>query len=649
MIGLSDNFEYNEDVFAAKSPVEQSDHGTPAPTSFPPDVTLALTTEHFPKDPSVGFVFGTDAAMCDILLPSLPELAISKRQFAVTFQTKTGAVLLRNLSKQSTKIILGHRLEPIKLESQTTFTKEGVTVRFHRLAIDLDRPWGDDDQSYLYNAFLNRLAKSIPNVAALGLLSATEPSARTSLGVYVSEKVIGSGASAVVYRAMHRQTGDFVAIKRYKAKNSNTPWNEGNISCGLKHRHILTFHTFNFINGGEAELVMEYAVLGSLADLIRGNSLTVTEACTTIKHTFLALQYLHGMGITHRDIKPGNILIMARDPIHAKVADFGLSSKAAHLDTFCGTERYLAPEIHRPPYTPKVDIWSAGVVVMDVWGLLPRQSHDSWAEQIVAHARQASNITAELLGVCLQLDPNKRATAEQCLQLSFFNIESGGKEEGASFVENHLDDVVRRKPLHLPDQQRQELLAPDDGFPPEAFAASKGSIPDTAGCNMQERLDIRQEPLSASKLVWNGEILEPFPPHGGYNPQLEDWGGGGNFVPIVEDIPNFNWNPINVEEWVPGAANNDHSGANERFVVRDTIYHFFDWREKKIAHIPDQAMVNVTHMAATAGLRFCEVRNKRLLEMTKDKKRVILGHNRIRGTYMPYSNAIDPVNYWVEL
>ncbi|KAM3428336.1 hypothetical protein MY4824_008883 [Beauveria thailandica] len=553
----SDNFEYNEDVFAAKSPVEQSDHGTPAPTSFPPDVTLALTTEHFPKDPSVGFVFGTDRSECDILLPSLTEFGISKRQFAITFQTTTKAVLLRNLSKRSTKVILKERLEPLSLQTQRTFTKEGMTVHFNQLAIDLDRPWGDDDQSYLYNAFLNRLAKSIPNVAALGLLSATEPSARTSLGVYVSEKVIGSGASAVVYRAMHRQTGDFVAIKRYKAKNSNTPWNEGNISCGLKHRHILTFHTFNFINGGEAELIMEYAVLGSLADLIRGNSLTVTEACTTIKHTFLALQYLHGMGITHRDIKPGNILIMARDPIHAKVADFGLSSKAAHLDTFCGTERYLAPEIHRPPYTPKVDIWSAGVV-------------------------------------------------------------------------------------------RQELLAPDDGFPPEAFAASKGSIPDTAGCNMQERLDIRQEPLSASKLVWNGEILEPFPPHGGYNPQLEDWGGGGNFVPIVEDIPNFDWN--NVEEWLPGGANNYHSNAeaigpgakdNERFVVRDTIYHFFDWREKEIAHIPDQAMVNVTHMAATAGLRFCEVRNKRLLEMTKDKKRVILGHNRIRGTYMPYSNAID--------
>ncbi|KAM3556455.1 hypothetical protein ARSEF4850_005534 [Beauveria asiatica] len=141
------------------------------------------------------------------------------------------------------------------------------------------------------------------------------------------------------------------------------PRKEGNILCKLKHSHILTFYTFNCYNG-ESELIMEYAALGSLADLIRTNSFTTREACTTIKHTFLALQYLHGMGITHRDIKPGNILIMARDPIHAKVADFRLSSKADHLDTFCGTERYLAPEIHRPPYTAKVDIWSVEVMMM---------------------------------------------------------------------------------------------------------------------------------------------------------------------------------------------------------------------------------------------------------------------------------------------
>ncbi|KAM3519239.1 hypothetical protein NHJ13051_007633 [Beauveria bassiana] len=666
----NDDIEYTEDDFSAKSPTEQSDHGTPAPTSLPPDVTLALTTDHFPKDPSVGFVLGTDRDKCDILLPSLSGSGISKRHLAITFRTTTGAVLLRNLSKQPTNIIL-NPARFTSLRSSRVFGKEGIAVRFHGLKIELDRPWGDDDLSNLYVAFLNRLAKSIPNLEALRLLSATGSSARTSLSqtrsVYGFERSLGGGASAEVFRATHRQTGDFVAIKRYREDTSSAIFKEASIVCTLKHKHILTFHEFN-VKNGVAELIMEYAAFGSLAKPISENKLTVEEACTTIKHTLLALQYLHGEGITHRDIKPANILITTRNPIHAKIADFGQSSQADELNTFCGTKRYLAPEMHRPPYTEKVDIWSVGVVVMDLWGLLPRNGHDSWTprqgpgswtEQIVTRARQVSNITTELLGMCLQLDPENRATAEQCLQLPLFHTEGGGGQGGAPFV-NHLDDDVRREPPHLPDQQRQAPLAPSYDLLPEAldvlrpatanaaFAAWQGEgvaavgldniIPDTAACNMQGRpLDLPAQ--REEHPVWNGDALEPYLPHGeGWIPafdlQLEGWDGGENFVSL-EGMPTMNPINVNAEAIGPGAKD------NETLVVRGIIYHFFDWRGTEIAHIPDQAMVNVTHMVATAGLRFCQIRGARFQELIKDKKRVITGINRIRGTYMPYSNAID--------
>ncbi|KAF1738733.1 Serine/threonine-protein kinase 4 [Beauveria bassiana] len=673
----SDDIKYTEDDFSAKSITEQSDHGTPAPTSLPPDVTLALTTDHFPKDPSVGFVFGTDRDRCDILLPSLSEFGISKRQFAITFQTTTGAVLLRNLSKQRTIIILRGVGRRIRLKEQRVLPQGGSIVCFFGLDLEFNRTWGYDDMSHLYIAFLDRLAKSIPNLEALRLLtatepSATEPSARTSFSqarsVYGSERCIGSGDSARVFRAMHRQTGDLVAIKRYREETSSaTFFKEASIFCTLKHRHILTFHEFN-VKNGVAELIMEYAVFGSLVKPIRYNKLTVEEACTTTKHTLLALQYLHGKGITHRDINPANILITTRNPFHAKIADFSVSSQAEQLNTFCGTKRYLAPEVHRPPYTAKVDIWSVGVVVMYLWGLLPRNGHDSWTprqgpgswtEQIVARARDVSNITTELLNMCLQLDPENRATAEQCLQLPLFHNEGGGGEGGAPFV-NHLDDGVRREPPHLPDQQRQAPLAPSYDLPPEAldvlrpatanaaFAAWQGEgvaavgldniIPDTAACNMQGRpLDLPAQ--REEHPVWNGDALEPFLPHGeGWIPafdlQLEGWDGGENFVSL-EGIPTMNPINVNAEAIGPGAKD------NETLVARGIIYHFFDWRGTEIAHIPDQAMVNVTHMVATAGLRFCQIRGAQFQELIKDKKRVITGINRIRGTYMPYSNAID--------
>ena len=92
MFRLSEEQEFVRDIYAAQSPTEQSDNGTPTPMSLPPDITLAITTRHFPKDPSVGFVFGTDSNKCDILLPSSRTFAISRRQFAITFRPSTGAV-----------------------------------------------------------------------------------------------------------------------------------------------------------------------------------------------------------------------------------------------------------------------------------------------------------------------------------------------------------------------------------------------------------------------------------------------------------------------------------------------------------------------------------------------------------------------------
>merc|ERR1712029_662947 len=108
---------------------------------------------------------------------------------------------------------------------------------------------------------------------------------------------------------------------------------------------------------------------GSLTDVVTHSRLEEEQIATVCKQCLRAMAYLHSQGVIHRDIKSDSILLSANGQV--KLSDFGFCAQVSpdlpKRKSLVGTPYWMSPEvISRLPYGPEVDVWSLGVMIIEM-------------------------------------------------------------------------------------------------------------------------------------------------------------------------------------------------------------------------------------------------------------------------------------------
>jgi serine/threonine protein kinase len=214
-----------------------------------------------------------------------------------------------------------------------------------------------------------------------------------TLGKVRIDSLLARGGVAEVYIGTHTNLQRTVAVKILQNQNAEDAdslerfQREARVVAKLRHPNIVQVFDFDTI-GNDPYLVMEHVQGPSLSRYLHAlhqkkTRLDVPHALKLIDAIAGALQYAHEIGVIHRDIKPGNILLTSRsveikpgeplpDDFEPILTDFGLvrfldSSRKTATGQIAGTPAYMSPEQARGETTDgRTDIYSLGVVLYEI-------------------------------------------------------------------------------------------------------------------------------------------------------------------------------------------------------------------------------------------------------------------------------------------
>jgi len=253
----------------------------------------------------------------------------------------------------------------------------------------------------------------------------------------VQSQVLGSGLAGAVKLCVGKHDGKPYALKSVKISRENPRKldmvrNEARIFLRLDHPNVCrlfdVYEEQNFVH-----FVMQYCSGKELFDRLHDvRRYTEANAARAVEEMLLALGYLHGRNIAHRDVKLENFVYEnPSETAHLKLIDFGFAKRwdASHkLKSSCGSTSYVAPEVASggpSGYTSQCDMWSLGVVTfMLLSGTAPfggpslEVLRKVRAGNFVMRPERWSNVSApavDFVKGLLQVDPALRMTAEQAV------------------------------------------------------------------------------------------------------------------------------------------------------------------------------------------------------------------------------------------
>jgi len=201
--------------------------------------------------------------------------------------------------------------------------------------------------------------------------------AKKKIGRYKILGELGRGAMGIVYRAQDPALDRVVALKTIiladdaegREEYQKRFFLEAKAAGKLTHPSIVTTYDFGE-QDGVAYLAMELLEGTDLRSRLKEGALPPAEAVEVARQVAEGLGFAHERGIVHRDVKPGNIMLLERG--RAKIMDFGLARmRAADHKTVTGmvlgTPKYMSPEqVAGSPVDQRSDLFSLGIVLYEM-------------------------------------------------------------------------------------------------------------------------------------------------------------------------------------------------------------------------------------------------------------------------------------------